>query len=117
MNSERRVAIALATLCIVATVAGLLASAAFWSLSRGPNVLSDLPAHDGAVMTAAFFQLAMAVAAAGVAFMIYLTLKQDADPNSTGSSLLYAPLGPQETILAVWPIAWEFRLPVAAAGA
>jgi hypothetical protein len=90
MSSERRVAIAVGGLYIVATVAGLLAAVALGSLLQGPGALAGLAEHETRVMTAAFFQLVMAVAVAGVAFMIYPILKQDADtPGKRGLALWY----------------------------
>ncbi len=90
MRSERRVAIAVGALYIVATVAGLLAAAALGSSLQDPDALANLAAHETQVLAAAFFELVMAVAVAGVAFMIYPILKQDADtPGKHGLALWY----------------------------
>jgi hypothetical protein len=90
MGSERRVAIAVGALYIVAKVAGLLAAAALGSLLEGPGALANLAAHETQVMATAFFELVMAVAVASVAFMIYPILKQDADtPGKQGLALWY----------------------------
>ena len=90
MNSERRVAIAVGALYIVATAAGLLAAAALGSLLQGPGALANLAAHETQVMATGFFELVMAVAVAAVAFMIYPILKQDADtPGKQGLALWY----------------------------
>ena len=89
-SSERRVAIAVGALYIVATVAGLLATAALGSLLDGPGVLIHLDAHETRVLAAVFFELVLAVAVAGIAFMIYPILKQDADtPGKQGLALWY----------------------------
>jgi len=77
MSSERRVAIAVGALYVVATVAGLLAAVALGSSLQDPDALANLAAHESQVLVAAFFELVMAVAVAGVAFMIYPILKQD----------------------------------------
>jgi hypothetical protein len=64
MSSERRVAIAVGALYIVATVAGVLAAAALGSLLQGPGALASLAAHETLVITTAFFELVMAVTVA-----------------------------------------------------
>jgi Domain of unknown function (DUF4386) len=90
LRSERRVAIAVGLLYMVATVAGLLAAAALGSLLQGPTALAGLAAHEGRVMATAFFELVVAVAVAGVGFMIYPLLKHDADtPGRQGLALWY----------------------------
>jgi hypothetical protein len=90
MCSERRAAIAVGALYIVATVAGLLAAAALGPLLQGPDALASFAAHESQVLAAAFFELVMAVAVAGVAFMIYPILKQAADtPGKHGLALWY----------------------------
>jgi hypothetical protein len=90
MSSERRVAIAVGALYIVATAAGLLAAAALGSLLQDPGALANLAAHEMQVRAAALFELVMAIAVAGIAFMIYPILKQDADtPGKQGLALWY----------------------------
>jgi hypothetical protein len=90
MSSERRVAIAVGALYIVATAAGLLAAAALGSLLQGPDALANLATHEPQVLAGVFFELVMAVAVAGVAFMIYPILKQDADtPGKHGLAVWY----------------------------
>ena len=89
-SPERRVAIAVGALYITATVAGLVAAAALGSVLQGPDALASLAAHETRVTTTAFFELVMAVAVAGVAFMIYPILKQDANtPGKQGLALWY----------------------------
>lgn len=82
MRSERRVAITVGALYIVASVAGLLAAAALGSLLEGPAALADLAANEKRVLATAFFELVMAVAVAGIGFMIYPVLEHDADTSS-----------------------------------
>jgi Domain of unknown function (DUF4386) len=90
MNSERRVAIVVGALYIIATVAGILAAATQGSSLQSLDVLAHLAAHKTQVMVTAFFLLVMAVAVAGVAFMIYPILKQDAStPSKQGLALWY----------------------------
>ena len=90
MSSERRVGIAVGALYIVATVAGVLGAAALGSLLQDPGALTNLAAHETQVMATAFFELVMAVAVAGVAFMLYPILTQDADtPGKQGLALWY----------------------------
>ena len=88
MRSERRVAIAVGALYVVATAAGGLAAAAVGSLPQGAGALAGLAAHETRVMAMAFSEFVMAVAVAGVAFMIYPILRQDADtPVKQGMAL------------------------------
>lgn len=90
MRSERRVAIAVGALYIVASIAGLLAAAALGSLLEGPAALAGLATHENRVLVTALFELVMAVAVAGVGFMIYPILRHDADtPSKRGLALWY----------------------------
>jgi len=90
MRSERTAAISVGVLYIAASLAGIIAAVALGSLLEGPDALTDLAAHEGRVLITAFFELIMAIAVAGVAFMIYPVLKQDADtPGKRGLALWY----------------------------
>ena len=90
MSSERRVAITVGSLYIVATVAGVLAAATLGSLLDGPEALAGLADHKTRVMASTFFQLVMAVGGAGIAFMISPVLTQDADtPSKLGLARWY----------------------------
>ena len=90
MSPERRVARTVGTLYMVATVAGALAAAALGSLPQGAGALAGLAAHETRVIVAAFSEFVMAVAVAGVAFMIYPILNHDADtPGKQGLALWY----------------------------
>ena len=56
----------------------------------GPNVLINVAANENQVILVAFLELIMAVAVAGVAFMIYPILKQNTDTeNKEGLALWY----------------------------
>ena len=82
MNTNRKTAIAVGALYIVATVAGVLTVAPLGSLLDGPDMLTKIAANENQMIIAIFLEFIMAVAVAGVAFMIYPILKQDADTKS-----------------------------------
>jgi hypothetical protein len=88
-RSERASAISVGVLYIAATVAGL-SMAAGGSLLGGPGISADLAANETQVIVAAFSLLTMAVAVAGVGFMMYPILMQDAGSKAKeGLSLWY----------------------------
>jgi len=90
IRSERTSAISVGVLYIAATVAGVLSMVAGGSLLGGSGISADIAANETQVMVAAFFLLAMAVTVAGVAFMMYPILMQDADSKvKEGLSLWY----------------------------
>jgi hypothetical protein len=100
MRTNRKTAITVGVLYITATVAGILAAVSLGSLLIGPDALADLAAHETSVLATAFFELVMAVAVAGVAFMIYPVLKQDADtPRKQGLALWYVGTRITESVL------------------
>lgn len=76
MNSNRNTAIIVGVLYIVATVAGVLTVAPLGSLLDGPDILTNFAANENKVIIVAFLELIMAVAVAGVAFMIYPILNR-----------------------------------------
>jgi hypothetical protein len=77
-------------LYIVASLAGVLSAVTLGSLLSDPSALADLDAHKTQVLATAFLELVMAITVAGVAFMIYPVLKQDADsPSKQGLALWY----------------------------
>jgi len=89
-RSDRTVAIAAGALYVVATASGVLASVALGSSLRGPDVLAGLAGQERQVFAAAFFQLVMAIAVAGIAFMLYPVLRRDADTlGKQGLALWY----------------------------
>ncbi len=75
----RKSAIAVGALYIAATVAGVLTVAPLGSLLEGPDMLTKIAANERQLIMAVFLELIMAFAVAGVAFMIYPILKQDAE--------------------------------------
>lgn len=79
MNSNRKAAIIVGVLYIIATVAGVLSLAPLASLLDGPDILTNIAENENKLIIVAFLNLIMAVAVAGVAFMIYPILKQDTD--------------------------------------
>lgn len=74
----RTSAIAVGALYIAATVAGVLTVAPLGALLSGPDMLAKIAANAGQLLMAVGLELVMAFAVAGVAFMIYPILKQDA---------------------------------------
>ena len=90
MNSNRKAAIIVGVLYIVATVAGVLSLAPLASLLDGPDILTNIAENENKLIMVAFLYLIMAVAVAGVAFMIYPVLKQNTDTEiKEGLALWY----------------------------
>lgn len=82
MKSNRKAAMIVGALYIVATLAGVLTVAPLGSLLNGPDMLINIAANKNKMIMVAFLELIMAVSVAGVAFMIYPILKQDTDTAS-----------------------------------
>jgi len=77
-------------LYIVATVAGVLTIAPLGSLQEGPGILANAAANENRMIMLVILELIMAVAVAGVAFMIYPVLKRNADTEvKEGLALWY----------------------------
>lgn len=90
MNPNKNTARIVGILYIAATVAGVLSVVSLGSLLDGPDVLINVAANENQVILVAFLELIMAVAVAGVAFMIYPILKQNTDTeNKEGLALWY----------------------------
>ncbi len=79
MSSDRKVAVWVGVLYIVATVAPVSTLGAWGTLIDGPGILTNAAANKGQLIMVAILNLVMAVAVAGVAFMIYPILKRVAD--------------------------------------
>lgn len=79
MSSDRKVAVWVGVLYIVATVAPVSTLGAWGTLTDGPGILTNAAASEGQLILVALLNLVMAVAVAGVAFMIYPVLKRVAD--------------------------------------
>jgi len=78
IRSERSSAIAVGVLYIAATVAGVLSKVVSGPSIAGPGISAGLAANETQVIAAAFCLFVMAVTVAGVAFMMYPILMQDA---------------------------------------
>ena len=79
MNSNRKAAIIVGVLYIVATVAGVLSMVTLGSLLKGPDILINVSANENQVIMAALLELIMAIVVAGIAFMIYPILKKNSE--------------------------------------
>jgi hypothetical protein len=82
IRSERNSAIAVGALYIAATVAGVMSKVVSGSLLGGSGISGDLAASEPKVIAAAACLFVMAVTVAGVAFMMYPILMQDADTKA-----------------------------------
>ena len=78
LRTDRSTAIAAGALYVAATLSGVLAALALGTLASDPLALADLAAGRARVLTAAFFELVMAVTVAGVAFAVFPVLWSDA---------------------------------------
>ena len=89
-SSDRKIAIWVGVLYIVATVAPVSALGAWGSLTDGPGLLTNTNANAGQLIMVSLLNLTLAVAAAGVGFMIYPVLKRVADTGvKQGLALWY----------------------------
>ena len=90
MSSDRRSAIWVGILYIVATAFPVAALAPWSALVDGDGILANAATHENQLIAVALLNLVMAVAVAGVAFMIYPVLRRVADTGVTrGLSLWY----------------------------
>jgi len=90
MNTYKRTAVIVGLLYIAATVSGALSMIFSEPLLEKPLNLINIAANDIQVILAAFLELIMAVTVAGIAFMIYPILRQDADTeNKKGLTVWY----------------------------
>ncbi len=90
LRTDRGNAIAVGVLYILATVAGVLSMVAGGSLIQGPGISADLAANETSVALIALCLLVMALAVAGVAFMMYPILIEDSDTKiKQGLSIWY----------------------------
>jgi hypothetical protein len=78
VRTDRSTAIAVGALYVAAALSGVLAALALGTLASDPLSLADLAAGKARVLTAAFFELVMAVTVAGVAFALFPVLWTDA---------------------------------------
>lgn len=77
--SDRKVAIWVGVLYVIATVAPVSTLGAWGTLVDGPGILTNAASNESQLIMVALLNLVMAVAVAGVAFMIYPVLKRVAD--------------------------------------
>jgi hypothetical protein len=90
MSSDRRSAIWVGVLYIVATAFPVAALVPWSALVDGDGILANAATHENQLIAVALLNLVMAVAVAGVAFMIYPVLRRVADTGVTqGLSLWY----------------------------
>ncbi len=79
MNTNRKSAILAGVLYIVATVTGVLSGVTLGSLLKSPDILINISANEKQVIIVALLELIMAIAVAGIAFMIYPILKKNSE--------------------------------------
>ncbi len=84
MSSERRVAIAVGALYIVATVAGVLSVVFLGSNLDAPNYLANISANGNRVLIGVIFEFTMAVLVAGIAIWMYPILKRHNESLALG---------------------------------
>ena len=90
MSSDRKSAIWVGVLYIVASVAGVLTFTPLGSLQEGPGFLANAASMENQVVMLVLLELTMAVTVAGVAFMVYPVLRRTADtPVREGLALWY----------------------------
>ena len=104
MSSDRKIAIWVGVLYVVATVAPVSALSAWGTLTDGAGILTNANANEGQLILVSILNLTMAVAVAGVAFMLYPILRRVADTAvKKGLALWY--VGTRATEGAVFVIA------------
>jgi hypothetical protein len=76
-REERKAAITVGVLYIIATAAGIAAM-----MMNAPTGLAQMAAGKSAILVTALFDIIMAVAVAGLGVMLYPILMRDADTSS-----------------------------------
>ena len=76
MNSNRKIAIIVGVLYIIATVAGILSVVFLGPILDGPDYLINVFENENKVRVGALFEFIMAVAVAGIPIIIYPILKK-----------------------------------------
>ena len=71
ISEDRTIAIWVGVLYIVATIAPVSALSAWGTLTDGPGILTNAHANEGLLILVSLLNLTMAVAVAGVAFMLW----------------------------------------------
>ena len=79
VTSDRKIAIWVGVLYVVATVAPVSTLVPWSTLVDGPGILTNAAANENQLIMVALLNLVMAVAVAGVAFMLYPVLKRVSD--------------------------------------
>ena len=104
MSDDRKVAIWVGVLYLVATIAPISGLSAWGTLTDGPGILTNANANEGQLILTSLLNLTMAVAVAGVAFMLYPILRKVADTAvKRGLALWY--VGTRATEGAVFVVA------------
>jgi hypothetical protein len=90
MSTDRKSAIWVGALYIVATVFPVAAMGPWGALVDGDGILVNAATHEGQMIAVALLNLVMAITVAGVAFMIYPVLRRAADTGvKQGLALWY----------------------------
>jgi hypothetical protein len=89
MDKNRKTAISVGALYITATVAGVLSVVFSGSILEKPLNFINIAVSENQLISAAFLELIMAVAVAGIAFMLYPILKQTTDTESKAGLALW----------------------------
>ncbi|KAF5423206.1 MAG: protein of unknown function (DUF4386), partial [Candidatus Methanocomedens sp.] len=76
MNSNRKTAIIVGVLFIIATVAGILSQVFLGSILDGPDYLINFSVNENQVIIGALLDLIMAAAIFGIPVMLFPILKQ-----------------------------------------
>lgn len=103
-SSDRRSAIWVGVLYLVATIAPVSTLFAWGNLVDDPGLLTNASANEGQLILVAMLNLVMAIAVAGVAFMIYPVLRRVTD-TSVEEGLAHWYVGTRITEGAVFIVA------------
>jgi hypothetical protein len=103
-SSQRRIAIWVGALYLIATIAPVLTLGAWGNLIDDPGILTNAAANESQLIMVALLNLVMAIAVAGVAFMIYPILMRVAN-SSVEEGLAHWYVGTRITEGAVFVVA------------
>lgn len=103
-SSQRRIAIWVGVLYLIATIAPVLTLGAWGTLVDEPGILTNAAANESQPIMVALLNLVMAIAVAGVAFMIYPILMRVAN-SSVEEGLAHWYVGTRITEGAIFVVA------------